>query len=98
MLTPYAVSTHMRYLSQKGEVKGERPLGHGLTWRGNSKGTRAWSESGGQRRQLVIFQSIGNSFSQVHLRKPCDTSMWVGYLLISCETTLPLHDWARLAR
>jgi hypothetical protein len=53
MLTPCAVSTHMRYLSQKGEVEGERPLGHGLTWRGNSKGTRAWSESGGQRRDVA---------------------------------------------
>jgi hypothetical protein len=39
-----------------------------------------------------------STFSQVHLRKPCDTSRWVGYLLISCEPTLPLHDWAPITR
>jgi hypothetical protein len=47
--------------------------------------------------QLAFFQPIEKTPFQLIFRKLCNTGLQVGYLLISCETTLPLHDWARLA-
>ena len=72
MLTPCAVSTHMRYLSQKGEGESKRPLVAPMRLHQPSCGSR--SSTGMEVLKALAYLTPKGEGDSSGQEKSCDTS------------------------